>query len=93
MAKLNRPRKKRKRGDETDVNAEIRKLMKLSADPNNPQNNEDSEFILEDYDSDDYDDGNELEFIDKIYYASRTHSQERFKYKKCYIFPHPYFKP
>ena len=90
MAKLNRPRKKRKRGDETDVNAEIRKLMKLSADPNNPENVEDSEFVLEDYDSDDYDDGNELEFIDKIYYASRTHSQERFKYKKCYIFLYPY---
>ena len=87
VAKLNRPRKKRKRGDETDVNAEIRKLMKLSADPNNPENVEDSEFILEDYVSDDYDDGNELEFIDKIYYASRTHSQEKVRgYIKNAIF-------
>ena len=60
--------------------------MKLSADPNNPQNMKDSEFILEDYDSDDYDDGNELEFIDKIYYASRTHSQERFEYRKNALF-------
>lgn len=78
-AKLNKPRKKRKRGDETDVNAEIRKLMKLSADPNNPENSEDCEFMLEDYDSDNYDEGKEVDFIDKIYYASRTHSQDWFQ--------------
>ena len=31
--------------------------------------------MLEDYDSDGFDDEGEAEYIDKIYYASRTHSQ------------------
>ena len=36
---------------------------------------EDAEFLLEDYDSECSDDEIEQKFVEKIYYASRTHSQ------------------
>ena len=36
---------------------------------------EDLEFLLDDFESDYSDDENQKEFIEKIYYASRTHSQ------------------
>jgi hypothetical protein len=65
--------KKRKR--EGDVNDEIRKLMKLSTNANSTESKEDTEFLLQDYDSCDSENEGEQEYIDKIYYASRTHSQ------------------
>lgn len=50
--------------------------MKLSQDPESKENDAEAEFLLADLDSDyDDDDGEGQEFVEKIYYASRTHSQ------------------
>lgn len=58
------------------MNAEIRKLMKLSQNPESKENEAEAEFLLADLDSDyDDDDGEGQEFVEKIFYASRTHSQ------------------
>lgn len=50
--------------------------MKLSQNPESKENEAEAEFLLADLDSDyDEDDGEGQEYVEKIFYASRTHSQ------------------
>ena len=68
--------KKRKRKRPDDINDEIRKLMRIAKGDEKTSTGPDAEFLLEDFDSADSDDSDSNEtFVEKVYYASRTHSQ------------------